>query len=268
MTTALDRFLRYVVVDTRADDSSTTCPSSAGQLELARLLTSELEALGLADASVDENGYVMATVPATPGFEDRPAIGFVAHLDTSPEMSGTDVRPIVHRAYDGGDIVLPDDPSAIIRAAENPDLTARAGDDIVTASGLTLLGADDKAGIAAIMTAVEHLLTDTRTAHGPVRVCFTPDEEIGRGADRFDVARFNCLCAYTLDGGSRGELEYEKFFRRPPDRHLRGLQHASRLRERADGECHPCGCRLRRLAAPPGALAGNDGGVRGFHARV
>ena len=211
MRTALERFLGYVVIDTRADDSSTTCPSSAGQLELGRLLTSELESLGVAAASIDANGYVMASVPATPGFEDHPAIGFVAHLDTSPEMSGTDVRPIVHRAYDGSDIALPDDPSAIIRAAEDPALRARAGDDIVTASGLTLLGADDKAGIAAIMTAVERLTTDSEAVHGPVRVCFTPDEEIGRGADRFDVPRFNCLCAYTVDGGSRGELEYESF---------------------------------------------------------
>lgn len=211
MTPALERFLRYVVIDTRADDSSAASPSSPGQLELARLLEAELRALGLADASVDANGYVMATVPATRGCEDRPAIGFVAHLDTSPEMSGAGVKPIVHRGYGGGDIVLPDDPSAVIRAAENPALAARAGDDIVTASGLTLLGADDKAGIAAIMTAVEHLVSDPRIAHGPVRVCFTPDEEIGRGADRFDVARFNCVCAYTLDGGSRGELEYESF---------------------------------------------------------
>jgi tripeptide aminopeptidase len=211
VTTALDRFLGYVVIDTRADDSSASCPSSAGQLELARLLERDLQALGLADASVDPNGYVMATVPATRGCEDRPAIGFVAHLDTSPEMSGTDVKPIVHRGYDGGDIVLPDDPSTVIRAAKNPALVARAGDDIVTASGLTLLGADDKAGIAAIMTAVELLMSETGIAHGPVRVCFTPDEEIGRGADRFDVARFNCMWAYTLDGGSRGELEYESF---------------------------------------------------------
>ena len=210
-TSALERFLRYAVIDTRADDSSTMCPSSPGQLELARLLVAELRQLGIEDAAVDENGYVIATVAATPGLEDLPAIGFVAHVDTSPELSGAGVRPLVHRRYDGRDIVLPDDPSAIIRVADNPALAQRTGDDIVTASGTTLLGADDKAGVAAIMAAVEHLLANPQIAHGPVRVCFTPDEEIGRGADRFDVGRFNCVCAYTLDGGGRGELEYESF---------------------------------------------------------
>ena len=210
-TSALERFLRYVVIDTRSDDSSTTCPSTPGQLELARLLVAELSALGIADAAVDANGYVTATVPASDGLEHRPAVGFIAHLDTSPEMSGTGVRPIVHREYTGGDLALPDDPSAIIRAADNPQLVARIGDDIVTASGTTLLGADDKAGIASIMGAVEQLLADPRITHGSIRVCFTPDEEIGRGADRFDVPRFQCVAAYTLDGGSRGELEYESF---------------------------------------------------------
>ena len=210
-TSALERFLRYVVIDTRADDSVSTCPSSPGQLVLARLLLDELKMLGVADATLDDHGYVMATVPAAPGYEDTPAIGFVAHVDTSPEMSGTGVRPIVHRRYDGGDIVLPDDASAVIRAADNPALVCRTGDDIVTASGTTLLGADDKAGVAAIMAAVECLMTDRGAAHGPVRICFTPDEEIGRGADRFDVGRFACVAAYTLDGGSRGELEYESF---------------------------------------------------------
>ena len=209
-TSALERFLRYVAIDTRADESSTTCPSTPGQLELARLLVSELHDLGVADAAMDGNGYVMATIPATPGLEDRPAIGFIAHVDTSPEMSGAGVRPIVHERYDGRDIVLPDDPSAVLRAADVPELSARIGDDIVTASGTTLLGADDKAGVAAIMAAAE-LLTTSDVPHGPVRIGFTPDEEIGRGADRFDVAKFACACAYTLDGGSRGELEYESF---------------------------------------------------------
>lgn len=137
-SSALERFLRYVVIDTRADDSASTCPSSPGQLELARLLVAELRQLGIEDATVDDNGYVMATVPATPGLDDRPAIGFVAHVDTSPEMSGANVRPIVHRRYDGRDIALPDDPSAIIRVADNPALAQRTGDDVVTASGTTL----------------------------------------------------------------------------------------------------------------------------------
>ena len=210
-TSALTRFLRYVAIDTRADDASTTCPSTPGQLELSRLLASELRALGISDAVVDDNGYLMATIPASPGLEDRPAIGFVAHVDTSPEMSGTGVKPIVHRRYAGGDIVLPDDPSAVLRVADNPALAERIGDDIVTASGTTLLGADDKAGVAAIVAAAELLMSSRDVAHGPVRIAFTPDEEIGRGANRFDVAAFNCVCAYTLDGGSRGELEYESF---------------------------------------------------------
>ena len=210
-TSALTRFLRYVTIDTRADDASTTCPSTPGQLELSRLLASELQALGISDATVDNNGYLMATIPASPGLEDRPAIGFVAHVDTSPEMSGAGVKPIVHRRYAGGDIVLPDDSSAVLRVADNAALAERIGDDIVTASGTTLLGADDKAGIAAIVAAAELLMSSRDVAHGPVRIAFTPDEEIGRGANRFDVAAFNCVCAYTLDGGSRGELEYESF---------------------------------------------------------
>ena len=211
-TSALDRCLRYVVIDTRSDDASTSCPSTPGQLRLGELLVDELRALAIDDAEQDANGYVMATVPATAGVEaDAAAIGFIAHLDTSPEMPGDGVRPIVHHAYGGGDIILPDDPSAVLRASENPELVSRIGDDIVTASGTTLLGADDKAGIAAIMAAVEILQADRSIRHGPVRICFTPDEEIGRGADRFDVERFDCLCAYTLDGGSRGEIEYESF---------------------------------------------------------
>lgn len=210
-TSALERFLRYVTVDTRADESSRTSPSTSGQLVLLRMLASELRSLALDDVTVDEKGYLMATVPATTAKSSVPVIGFIAHVDTSPEMSGTNVRPIVHQKYDGSDIVLPDDPTAVLRAAENPDLAARIGDDIVTASGTTLLGADDKAGVAAIMAAVEQLVRHPEIPHGVVRIAFTPDEEIGRGADGFDVGRFGAFCAYTLDGGSRGELEYESF---------------------------------------------------------
>ncbi|HXD75848.1 MAG TPA: peptidase T, partial [Vicinamibacterales bacterium] len=159
---------------------------------------------------VDGNGYVMATIPATTT-KRVPAIGFIAHVDTSPEMPGAGVRPIVHHHYDGRDLVLPDDPTAVLRLAETPALANQLGHDIVTASGLTLLGADDKAGVAAIVTAAEHLMAHPEIPHGVVRVAFTPDEEIGRGANHFDVARFGCLCAYTLDGGGRGELEFESF---------------------------------------------------------
>ena len=210
-SSALERFLRYVAIDTRADDSSSTTPSTPGQLELMRLLATELRELGLEDVVLDAHGYLMATVPATSRKADVPVIGFLAHVDTSPEMSGRDVRPIVHRAYAGGDIVLPDDHTAVLRPAEDPALAARIGDDIVTASGTTLLGADDKAGVAAIMAAVEHLARHPEIPHGTVRIGFTPDEEIGRGADHFDVERFGAVCAYTLDGGSRGEIEFESF---------------------------------------------------------
>ena len=208
---ALDRFLRYVRIDTRSDESSTSRPSTPGQLVLQRLLQEELVSIGLRDVEIDGNGYLLATIPATSTNSDVPTIGFIAHVDTSPEMPGVDVRPIVHRAYEGGDIVLPDDPTVVLRPAENPALLARIGDDIVTASGRTLLGADDKAGVAAIVSAAEYLVAHPEIAHGVIRIAFTPDEEIGRGADRFDVARFGASCAYTLDGGARGELESESF---------------------------------------------------------
>lgn len=210
-SSALERFLHYVTFDTRSDEQSGTFPSTPGQLVLLRTLLGELKVLGLADAEMDEYGYVMATIPATAGREGAPVIGFVAHVDTSPEMPGHDVKPIVHRRYDGGDLRLPDDPGAVLRAADNPALAARIGDDIVTASGLTLLGADDKAGVAEIVAAAEWLMMHPEAPHGRVRIAFTPDEEVGRGADHFDVERFGAVCAYTLDGGGRGELEFESF---------------------------------------------------------
>jgi len=206
----LDRFLRYAAIDTRSDEHSSTVPSTPGQLVLMQMLVEELRAIGLAEVTIDEHGYVMATVPATVG-RAVPAIGFVAHVDTSPEMPGDAVRPIVHERYDGRDLVLPDDPTAVLRMREIPELAAQLGHDIVTASGLTLLGADDKAGVAEIVTAAEYLMRHPEIPHGPVRIAFTPDEEIGRGADHFDVERFGAVCAYTLDGGSRGELESESF---------------------------------------------------------
>jgi len=210
-TSALSRFLKYVTYDTRSDEQSTTFPSTPGQLVLLGELVAELKALGLDDAAMDKYGYVMATVQPTSGREHAPVIGFIAHVDTSPEMPGHNVRPIVHRQYDGRDVILPDDPSAVLRVSDNPALAAQIGNTIVTASGLTLLGSDDKAGVAEIVAAVEHLQTRPEIAHGPIRIAFTPDEEIGRGANHFDVERFGATCAYTLDGGSRGELEFESF---------------------------------------------------------
>ncbi len=210
MSNVLDRFLRYVRYDTTADERSTTYPSTPGQLVLLRDLADELRTMGLANVTLDEHGYVMATIPATTT-RPVPTIGFIAHVDTSPEMSGTNVQPIVHRTYDGRDIRLPDDPSLVLTLADNPELAEQMGHDIVTASGATLLGADDKAGVAEIVTAAEHLVRHPEIPHGAIRIAFTPDEEVGRGTLHFDVARFGAECAYTLDGGSRGEVESESF---------------------------------------------------------
>jgi tripeptide aminopeptidase len=210
-TSVLDRFLRYVRYDTQASETSTTYPSTPGQLVLLRDLADELRAMGVADAAVDEHGYVMATIPATTTKVDVPVIGVIAHVDTSPEMSGANVRPIVHRAYDGRDLVLPDDPEAVLRVADAPYLGECLGHDIVTASGTTLLGADNKSGVAAIMTAAAYLLAHPEIPHGAIRIAFTPDEEVGHGTRHFDVARFGASCAYTIDGGKRGEVEFESF---------------------------------------------------------
>ena len=209
--TVLERFLRYVRYDTQSDERSTTYPSTEKQLVLLRDLAGELREIGLADAAIDEFGYVTAPIPATTAKTNVPAIGFIAHVDTSPEMPGANVRPIVHRGYDGRDLVLPDDPSAVLRLADNPPLAELMGHDIVTASGTTLLGADNKAGVAEIVTAAAYLVAHPGIAHGPVRIAFTPDEEVGRGTTHFDVARFGARCAYTMDGGTRGEVETETF---------------------------------------------------------
>ena len=211
MTTVLDRFLRYVAYDTQSDEASKTYPSTAKQLVLLRELAAELNTLGLADAAVDAFGYVTATIPATTTKPGVPTIGFIAHVDTSPEMPGAGVKPIVHRAYDGRDLVLPDDPAAILRLADNPPLADQLGHDIVTASGTTLLGADNKAGVAEIVTAAAYLVAHPEIPHGPIRIAFTPDEEVGRGTEHFDVAAFGALCAYTMDGGIRGEIQDESF---------------------------------------------------------
>jgi tripeptide aminopeptidase len=211
MITVLERFLRYVRYDTRSDEQSRTFPSTDTQLVLLRDLADELRGLGLTDATMDDFGYVMATIPATTPRKDVPTIGFIAHVDTSPEMSGAGVKPIVHARYDGRDLVLPDDSSAVLRLADNPALAEQLGHDIVTASGTTLLGADNKSGVAEIVTAAAYLVTHPDIAHGPVRVAFTPDEEIGRGTQHFDVDRFGAICAYTMDGGRRGEIEMESF---------------------------------------------------------
>jgi len=208
---ALERFLRYVTFDTQSDPDSRSVPSTAKQLVLLDELVRELLAMGIRDAVRDDRGIVMATVPATTRKAAVPVVGFLAHVDTSPEMSGANVKPIVHRAWDGRDIVLPDDPTAVLRSAEIPELRGKQGEDIVTASGTTLLGADDKSGVAIVMAVAEHLMRHPEIAHGAVRIAFTPDEEIGNGVRHFDVQRFGALCAYTLDGGGIGRLDGETF---------------------------------------------------------
>src|SRR6185436_8390725 len=188
---------RYVGYDTQSNEQSTTYPSTDKQLVLLRDLVAELKEIGLVDAAMDEYGYVTATIPATTTRAGVPTIGFIAHVDTSPEMPGAGVKPIVHRAYDGRDLVLPDDPSVVLRAADIPLLAEQIGHDIVTASGTTLLGADNKAGVAEIVTAAAYLVAHPEIKHGTVRIAFTPDEEVGRGTKHFDVARFGAQCAYT-----------------------------------------------------------------------
>ncbi|HVW17224.1 MAG TPA: peptidase T [Solirubrobacteraceae bacterium] len=204
----LERFLRYVRVDTTSRIDRERCPSTPGQLELAALLRDELREVGLADAEVDENGYLFATLPASrPGL---PAIGWLAHLDTSPEVSGAGVEPIVHERWDGAPIALPRG-GVVIDPADSPALRGKRGEDVVTASGDTLLGADDKAGIAEVVAAVAHLAAHPELPRPEIRVGFTPDEEIGMGAALFDVERFGARCAYTVDGESLGQLQDETF---------------------------------------------------------
>jgi tripeptide aminopeptidase len=210
-TRCVDLFLDYVKIDTQSREGSDTFPSTPGQLDLQRRLFEELQALGLEDVELDEHGYLFATVPATSDKPDVPVIGFLAHVDTSPEMSGEGVKPIIHRDYQGQDIVFPDDPEAAITFDDNPHLAKQIGNDIITASGTTLLGADNKAGVAEIMGAVEYLLEHPEIPHGPVRIGFTPDEEVGEGTRHFDVGKFGAHCAYTMDGETLGELQVETF---------------------------------------------------------
>ncbi len=210
-TSCVQRFLEYVKFDTQSREDSDTFPSTPGQLVLLQHLHDELKALGLIDVSMDKHGYVFATVPATSVKPDVPVIGLLAHVDTSPEMRGQGVKAIIHENYDGQDLVLPDDPSAVIAFEENPHLADQIGNDIITASGTTLLGADNKAGVAEIMAAVEYLLSHPEISHGPIRVGFTPDEEVGNGTAHFDVEQFGAHCAYTMDGETLGELQVETF---------------------------------------------------------
>lgn len=206
---ALERFLRYVVVDTQSDSHSDTYPSTAKQLDLSRILVEELRAAGLDDARLDDDGYVIATLPATVDRE-VPTIGLIAHVDTVPGVPGTGVEPQVVR-YEGGRLPLPGDPTVALDSEESPLLADHIGHELVTSDGTTLLGADDKGGVAEVMAAVAYLARHPELEHGTVRVAFTPDEEIGKGTDHFDLERFGAVAAYTLDGSTRGEIEDETF---------------------------------------------------------
>ena len=205
-----ERLLRYVVIDTQSDPASPTCPSTEKQKNLGRLLAAELKDLGLADAHLDEHGYVYATIPPTTT-KRVPVICFCSHMDTSPDCSGQDVKPQIVRNYQGGDITLPGDPSQVIRVAEHPELKTQIGNDIVTTDGTTLLGADNKAGVAEIMDATRFLLANPQIKHGTIKILFTPDEEIGRGVDKVDIKKLGADFGYTMDGETVGHLEDETF---------------------------------------------------------
>ncbi|MEI1423504.1 peptidase T [Bacillus cabrialesii] len=206
----IERFTTYVKVDTQSDESVDTCPSTPGQLTLGNMLVDELKSIGMQDAAIDENGYVMATLPSNTE-KDVPTIGFLAHVDTATDFTGKNVNPQIVESYDGKDIVLNEQLQVILSPDQFPELPGYKGHTLITTDGTTLLGADNKAGIAEIMTAMDYLIKHPEIKHGAIRVAFTPDEEIGRGPHKFDVKRFNASFAYTVDGGPLGELEYESF---------------------------------------------------------
>jgi tripeptide aminopeptidase len=209
--TVLDRFLNYVQIDTTADPNSTSFPSSLKQKDLAAVLVKELREIGLSDVEMDEWGYVFATIPSNSDRTDLPTICFCSHMDTAPDCSGTNVKPIVHRNYDGSPITLPDDPTQVITTERHPYLLKKIGDDLITASGLTLLGADDKAGVAIIMDLAKQLTDHPEIKHGKIRILFTPDEEVGRGVEHLDMEKLSADYGYTLDGGPLGDIEDETF---------------------------------------------------------
>ncbi len=208
--TVANRFMKYAQIDTQSDPASESQPSTEKQKDLSRLLVEELHAMGIPDAELDEHGYVYATIPATTD-KAVPVLCYCSHVDTAPDCSGTGVMPILHMNYDGSDIVLPDDPTVVISTKDHPYLKERIGDDIITASGTTLLGADDKAGVAVIMDLANYLVQHPEIKHGKIRILFTPDEEIGRGVQAVDMKKLGASFGYTLDGGERGHLEGETF---------------------------------------------------------
>jgi tripeptide aminopeptidase len=267
MDTLLDRFLRYARIDTQAVEQTTAYPSSPGQIELGRLLVRELRELGLRDAVQDGHGIVMATVPATTR-RTAPTIAWLAHMDTSPETTGKDVKPQVHRHYDGRDIVLPGDPSKVLRPGEYPDLAKVVGQTVITTDGTTLLGADNKAGVAVIMETVKHLLAHPEIERGPIRVCFTCDEEVGRGVDHVDITKLGAVVAYTLDGMAAGEIEGETFSADKATVTLTGVNiHPSIAKGRMVNAIRLAGLfldRLPRTALAPEVTADREGFIHPY----
>jgi tripeptide aminopeptidase len=248
--TLLTRFLRYVQIDTQSDETSRTCPSTPGQLVLLEMLKRELSAMGAGDVKMTKHGYVMASIPATTRKPDVPTIAFFAHVDTSPDCSGKGVKPIVHRNYDGGALKFADNPRLVLDAATSPELSAAKGKDLVTASGTTLLGSDDKAGVAVVMTLAEELLQNTKLKHGLVRICFTPDEEIGRGVEKLNLEMLGAEAAYTLDGGSPGEISWETFSADAAEVTINGLS-THPMEARAKGMVNAAYIAGKLLAALP-----------------
>lgn len=210
-STVAERLMKYVQIDTEADPNSDTFPSSMKQKNLGNILVEELKDLGINDAEMDEWGYVFGTIPASPGAEEVPTVCFCAHMDTAPDVTGKDVKPILHKNYDGSPITLPEDPEQVITTEKHPYLKERIGDDLITASGKTLLGADDKAGVACIMDFAQYMMQEASFEHGKIRILLTPDEEIGKGVDKLDMKKLNADYGYTLDGGVRGSIEDESF---------------------------------------------------------
>lgn len=264
----LERFLRYVVIDSTADPGSSTYPSSPGQLAVGRVLVDELRQMGAHDVEQDEHGLVWGTVPATVD-HDAPAIAFNAHVDTSPETSGANIRPQVIRDYRGGDLVLPGDPRKIIRVTENPELNQLLGKTLVTTDGTTLLGADDKAGVAVIVEAAAYLLEHPELRHGPIRVLFTCDEEIGHGVDHVDLKKLGARAAYTLDGAGADEIDVETFSADGATVTVHGINiHPSIAKHRMVNAVRVAAAfvdRLPRTTLAPECTEGRDGFLHPYH---
>ncbi|RYE12630.1 MAG: peptidase T, partial [Sphingobacteriales bacterium] len=262
--TVTERFLRYVVIDTQSDPASGTYPSTEKQKNLGRLLVDELLQMGVSDAHLNEFGYVYATIPANTGKGNVPVICFCSHMDTSPDCSGENVKPIIHKNYSGRDIILPDDNTQVLKLSEHSDLKNQIGNDIITASGATLLGADNKAGVAEIMDACYQLLNNSEIKHGKIRILFTPDEEIGRGVDKVDMEKLGAYAGYTMDGETAGHIEDETFSADGVDITIQGVAiHPGFAKGRMENAIKIAGAIIDRLPkhVAPETTDGKDGFV-------